>query len=132
MVVRYNHTTKELANARPCHKCLKMLQDIGFNKIYYSMDNTIYSEKINDMISINCSSYARKLDHIYYNKPNNIIEYYINIISKLPKKVKKQNAEYFIRTFMDEVSGCRYIYQQNKTKLELYINDRLLGSLEIV
>jgi hypothetical protein len=82
------------------------------------------------MISINCSSYARKLDHIYYNKPKNIIEYYINIISKLPKTVKKQNAEYFIRTFMDEVSGCRYIF--NKNKLELYINDKLLGSLDII
>jgi hypothetical protein len=132
MVVRYNHTTKELSNARPCHKCLKMLQEVGFNKIYYSMNNTIYIEKINDMISINCSSYARKMDHIYYNMPLNIIDYYINIVSKLPKTVKKQNAEYFIKSFIDEVNGCRYIYQNHKTKLELYINNILLGSLDII
>jgi deoxycytidylate deaminase len=38
----------ELASSMPCHMCLKMMQNIGINKVYYSTDSgKIISQKIN-------------------------------------------------------------------------------------
>jgi deoxycytidylate deaminase len=38
----------ELASSMPCHMCLKMMQNIGINKVYYSTDSgKIVSQKIN-------------------------------------------------------------------------------------
>lgn len=50
--------TCEAGNARPCNMCLKMMQDIGIKKIYYTTgrDNEIICEKVNNMISLHLSA----------------------------------------------------------------------------
>ncbi len=118
-----------LANARPCYQCTLMLKSLGINKVYYSMDNKIICEKISNMISINSSNMWKVVDRIHYNAPVNNIDYYKNIITKMPNRIKKINAEYFVKYLNKEINGCNYKF--NKNILTIYINDIALGSIDI-
>ncbi len=104
LVVR-KKSDNTLGNARPCYKCTLMLKNIGINKVYYSMDNKLYCEKVKNMISINISSSWRQIESPNYN---NMFEYYKSIINKMPKTIKKINAEHFVRDIHMEVEGCNY------------------------
>ncbi len=117
-------------NARPCYRCTLMLKNIGINKVYYSIDNNIVCEKVCDMISINSSNMWKHTDRIYYNKPNNVIDYYKSIFSLMPNEIKMNNAECFVRYIKNEVEGCDY--KLTKNKLEIYINDNLISNIKII
>jgi hypothetical protein len=39
-----------------------MLQNIGINKVYYSMDNKLYCEKVKNMVSVNVSSSWKQIE----------------------------------------------------------------------
>jgi chromosome segregation protein len=71
-----------------------MLKSIGINKVYYSIENNIVCEKVSHMISINSSNMWKVVDQIHYNAPVNVIDYYKNIIQKMPQSIKKINAEF--------------------------------------
>ena len=49
------------ANARPCFNCLKMMKDVGINKVYYSTgtDESLVSENVKNMVSIQSSTITR-------------------------------------------------------------------------
>lgn len=129
MVIRLNKNG-ELNNARPCYQCTLMLKNIGINKVYYSVDNMIVCEKVADMISINSSNSRKKVDRIMYRAPENIVDYYKYIISKMPNQVKKYNAEQFVRYITLELEGCNY--KLTKTHLTLYINDIIIGIFSVI
>lgn len=129
MVIRTN-SNNQLTNARPCYQCTLMLKSIGINKVYYSIENNIVCEKVSHMISINSSNMWKVVDQIHYNAPVNVIDYYKNIIKKMPQNIKKNNAEHFVRYIYREVDGCNYKFIKNK--LIIYINDNILGELCII
>ncbi len=129
MVVRIGANDK-LANARPCYQCTLMMKSIGINKVYYSIENNIVCEKVSQMISINSSNMWKVADRIHYNAPENIIDYYKNIIQKMPKVLKKINAEHFVRYICKETEGCNY--KLEKTKLTIFINNIILGEFSIL
>jgi len=129
MVVRIGANDK-LVNARPCYQCTLMMKSIGINKVYYSIENNIVCEKVSHMISINSSNMWKIVDKIHYNAPNNIIDYYKNIIQKMPNILRKINAEHFVRYIYKEVDGCNYKF--NKNKLIIYINEIIIGEFSIV
>ncbi len=129
MVVRIS-ANGQLANARPCYQCTLMLKDIGINKVYYSIEDNIVCEKVSQMISINSSNMWKVVDRIHYNAPNNIIDYYKNIIQKMPNTLKKYNADHFVRYIYREVDGCNYEFKKNK--LIIFINNTILGEFSIV
>ena len=129
MVIRLN-ANGELNNARPCYQCTLMLKNIGINKVYYSVDNIIVCEKVADMISINSSNSRKKVDRIMYRAPNDIIEYYKYIITKMPNEIKKINAEHFVRYITLELEGCNY--KLTKSNLTLFINETIIGQLSII
>jgi hypothetical protein len=129
MVIRTN-SNNQLTNARPCYQCTLMLKAIGINKVYYSIENNIVCEKVSHMISINSSNMWKIVDKIHYNAPNNIIDYYKNIIQKMPNILRKINAEHFVRYIYKEVDGCNYKF--NKSKLIIYINEIIIGEFSIV
>ena len=129
MVVRIS-ATGILANARPCYQCTLMLKSIGVNKVYYSIENNIVCEKVSQMISINSSNMWKVVDRIHYNAPINIIDYYKNIINKMPQFVKKTNADHFVRYIYKEIDGCNYEFKKNK--LIIYINNDILGEIIII
>ncbi len=129
MVVRVS-ATGSLANARPCYQCTLMLKSIGINKVYYSIENDIICEKVSQMISINSSNMWKIVDRIHYNAPNNMIDYYKNIINKMPQTIKKTNADHFVRYIYKEIEGCNYEFKNNK--LIIYLNDIILGKLNII
>ena len=129
MVIRVSRDGN-LTNARPCYKCTLMLKALGINKVYYSIDNEIICEKVNQMISINSSNTWKKVDRIIHNAPINVLDYYKYIIDKMPKSIKKINAEHFVRNINIEVEGCNYKFIKNK--LIIYINDNILGEINII
>lgn len=86
-------------NARPCFNCLKMMKDIGINKVYYSTGNgyEIISESVKDMVSIQSSAIMRLYDSIRDDICITNI-YFENLIKKLfPKKIKENNLFYFLK-----------------------------------
>jgi hypothetical protein len=129
MVIRVGKNN-ELNNARPCYRCTLMLKALGINKVYYSINNNIICEKVSQMISINSSNTWKKVDRIIHNAPNNIFDYYKYIINKMPKTIKKINAEHFVRYIHIEVEGCNYKFIKNK--LIIYINNDILGEIYII
>ena len=129
MVIRIN-AKGQLTNARPCYRCTLMLKAIGINKVYYSVDNEIICEKVAHMISINSSNTWKKVDRLLYNAPLNIFEYYKYIIDKMPKSIKKINADHFVRDIHMEVEGCNYKFK--KDKLIIYINENIIGEIYII
>lgn len=127
MVVRKKNDNT-LGNARPCYKCTMMLQNIGINKVYYSMDNKLYCEKVKNMVSINVSSSWKQIEIINYD--NNTLDYYRSIINKMPKIIKYTNAQLFLTHIKHEINGCRY--KLLNTKLIIYINETIIGNFIII
>ena len=125
MVVRKKNDNT-LGNARPCYKCTLMLKNIGINKVYYSMDNKLYCEKVKDMISINISNSWKQIEIIKYD---NNIDYYRSIINKMPKIIKSSNAEFLLKHINHEITGCRYKLLDDS--LIIYINEILLCKIDI-
>ncbi len=107
-----------------------MLQNIGINKVYYSMDKNIYCEKIATMISVNTSSSSRLFEKIYYNAPSNLNQYYKNILSKMPSIINEYNLIPFIKHLKDEIIGSNYniIHGEYNDKLIIYLNDEIIGN----
>lgn len=129
MVVRVGKNN-ELNNARPCYRCTLMLKSLGINKVYYSITNNIICEKVSQMISINSSNTWKMVDRMIHNAPNDICDYYKYIINKMPKTIKKINAEHFVRYIHIETEGCNYKFINNK--LIIYINENILGEIIII
>ncbi len=126
MVVRKKNDNT-LGNARPCYKCTLMLKNIGINKVYYSMDNKLYCEKVKDMISVNVSSSWKQTEIVNYD--NNIMQYYRSIIDKMPKIIKSTNAQLFLKHIKHEIIGCRYkLLNEN---LIIYMNENIIGNIII-
>ncbi len=126
LVVRKKNDNS-LGNARPCYKCTLMLQNIGINKVYYSMDNKLYCEKVKNMISINISSSWRQIESPNYN---NMFEYYKSIINKMPTLIRRTNATYFLEHINNELDNC--YYELNNDKLIIYINRDKLAEIKII
>ena len=129
LVIRINSNGK-LTNARPCYRCTLMLKALGINKVYYSIENEIICEKISHMISINSSNMWKKVDRICHNAPLNVLDYYKYIIDKMPKIIKKINADHFVRYINIEVEGCNYKFK--KDKLIIYIYEDIIGEIIII
>ena len=97
IVIRVTKTNK-IANARPCYNCLKMMQDIGINKVFYSTgaETEMVCENVKNMVSIQASSLTRYLYRLS-NTTENKNRYFEELIKKLfPKQIKLLNLEYFI------------------------------------
>ena len=87
------------ANARPCINCLKMMKDIGINKVYYSTgcDTGIICESVKDMVSIQVASVTRMFHYINNPSERDKNVYFENLIKRLfPKEIKENNLKYFI------------------------------------
>jgi deoxycytidylate deaminase len=125
MVVRKKNDNT-LGNARPCYKCTLMLQDIGINKVYYSMDNKLYCEKVRNMISVNISPSWKQMEIVNYDNINNYIR---SMINKMPKIIKSTNAECFLKNIHNEIKNCNY--KLTSDNLKLYSNDYLLFEINI-
>ena len=129
MVIRLN-ANGDLNNARPCYQCTLMLKNLGINKVYYSVDNNIVCEKIANMISINSSNSRKKVDRLQYRAPTDIIEYYRYIITKMPKEIKKYNADHFVKNIFIELEGCHY--KMTKKTLTIFVYEHVLGIINII
>ncbi len=125
MVIRKKNDNS-LGNARPCYKCTLMLQNIGINKVYYSMDNKLYCEKVKNMISINVSSSWRQLETPNYNS---LFDYYKSIIDKMPKIIKLTNAKLLLKHIMHEITNCKYVLLHNN--LTIYMDEYIIGNIII-
>ncbi len=126
MVIRKKNDNS-LGNARPCYKCTLMLQNIGINKVYYSMDNKLYCEKVRDMISINISSSWRQIESPNYNS---LFEYYKSIMDKMPSLIRRTNATYFLEHINNELNDCHYLL--NKDNLMIFLNNKILANIKII
>ena len=128
MVVRAD-VNGNLVNARPCYQCTLMMKDLGINKVYYSIDNMIVCEKVADMISINSSNMWRRVDMTQNGAPTDMIEYYRQVIQKMPHRTKRRNVNHFIRGVRNEIKGCNYNITGNK--LIVSIQDNTIGEILI-
>ncbi len=115
-----------LGNARPCYKCTLMLKNIGVNKVYYSMDDKLYCEKVKNMISVNVSSSWKQMEIPNYD---NVFDYYKSIMNKMPKVIKSTNATLFLKNIMNEIINCKY--ELLKDNLIIYIDGYIIGNIII-
>ncbi len=125
MVIR-KKKDNSLGNARPCYKCTLMLQDIGINKVYYSMDNEIYCEKVKNMVSMNVSSSWKQIESHNYES---MFDYYKSIMDKMPKMIKLINAELLVKHIIHEITNCKYKLSDNN--LTIYVEHYIIGNIII-
>lgn len=127
-VVRLTRTG-DLANARPCRKCLDMMRNLNVRKVFYStgFGNEIKKELVKDMISIQDSSsskYFEKMTSRGLNLNVNDQKYYQYLMDKhLPKVVKNNNLQDFINYFLNEwikTLKFKLDYRFNKSKGKLF------------
>ena len=111
IVIRIDSNDK-LKFSRPCSKCVKFMQDIKVNKVFYSTGNSdeMVGEKIKNMISNHVSFGNKVTDHVRktgninvsYN-PHKLLDHWF---STVPKLFTYQNKKYFIKLLhMDLISS---------------------------
>ena len=110
----------ELANARPCRRCLEMMKDLGIKKVHYSsgLDKEIITENVKEMISIHESSSSKRFERFNSNCPKNDLDYYKNSLKKnSPLSLKRINLIHFIRfNLIDLLPECSYTFLKVKGK----------------
>lgn len=127
IVMRFNKNDYTV-NARPCYHCLKMMKNIGINKVFYTIDNNIVSESVKNMISMQVSSVTRYLDLSRNGKSLNFINscnYFENIIkTHFPKYIKEINLMYFLEyNFKNILPEYNFIIKNTKTnKIIVFYN----------
>lgn len=89
----------------------------------------IVCEKVADMISINSSTMWRHADMTQNNAPTDMIEYYRQVIQKMPHRTKRRNVDHFIRGIRNEIKGCNYNIIGNK--LTISIQNNTIGEILI-
>jgi hypothetical protein len=98
-VIRINKTG-DLCNGRPCYNCLNIMKAVGIRKVYYSVsNNTIISENVDEMVSIQASYVTRDIDIKKINKEKSLCikNYYDNLLrNQFPDIIKKYNLYKFI------------------------------------
>jgi hypothetical protein len=113
--MRFNKTGNT-ANARPCINCLKMMKDIGINKVYYSTgtEDGMVGEYVKNMISVQISSVTRQ-QHV--NQCNSDqIELYENLIKdNFPKCINHYNLICFVKYNLKNVlPNSTYCINKNR------------------
>lgn len=127
MVIRLDNNNN-LVNARPCYNCSKLMKSIGINKIYYSVDNKIICERVSHITTLQISSVVRLSEHVQYNAPLDISDYYTRIINQMPQEIKYDNLQYFIKYNLLCQRKVLY-YTLNKDNIDiLNSNNKKLGN----
>lgn len=128
---------EQLVNARPCENCLNMMKKIGINRVYYSDDDgNIISENVKDMISLHSSSVIIKI-HTKIINNQTIYKFWENQIkNKLPKYVKQNNFDKFIKyDFKSLMPDFNFIiFENNNIKTVKFINsnNQIINSIIIL
>ena len=117
----------DLANARPCRKCLSMMRNLGVKRVHYSSGDhdQIITECVKDMFSIQDSSSARHFARVQYNYPSNDKDYYKLILKKsAPEIIKRNSLEHFIRfNLVDLLPSCKYSFYCARGESYIKIED---------
>lgn len=98
IVIRVNRTG-QTASARPCCECLRLMQNIGIHRVYYTsqIDNELICEKVSNMVSIQSSTVSKVLYCIQHRIFSDTDVYFKNLLQKhFPKFIKRKNFMYFV------------------------------------
>lgn len=105
----------------------------GINKIYYSVENKIVCEKINNMVSVNCSTANCILEQKYYFAPNTKKLFYEKLlVNNLPETIMIYNLKCFLEyNFYDTLPTYSY---EIKKKFIIFYNEKkqIILKLEII
>lgn len=95
------------------------MRAVGIRRVYYSVENNIICENVNQMVSINASSILRYLERQVYNAPVSDKEYFINLlIKKMPSSLRLKNIKYFINyNFLDVLPDFSYTISKSTFKI---------------
>ena len=117
----------DMANSRPCRKCLSMMRNLGIKRVHYStgIGDEIITENIKDMYSIQDSSSARYFERLRFNYPKNDLDYYKLVLKKsAPNIIKRHSLDHFIRFNLKELlPSCNYSYVSKNGKEFFKIED---------
>jgi len=131
IVIRLGKKTT-LLNSRPCHFCLEMMKDCNINKVHYSYNNIIYTEKVNNMISISCSNLFKKLEREHNMLPKNGNDFFKYLLMKYPKCIPEHNLNCFLKFNFYETLEDSY-YKIINSKIKIYTqNNKLLIIFNII
>ena len=118
----------QMANARPCRKCLAMMRNLGVKRVHYSSgnDDEIITENVKEMFSIQDSSSGRHFARVQYNYPSNDTDYYKFILKRsAPKMIKINNLRHFIKfNLNDLLPNCSYTFFDKNGKRFIKIEDK--------
>lgn len=81
-----------LVNARPCIECLKLMQVVGINKIYYSDNGSIIECKASTMISLQISTPALFAKNSTKKKNHFLLQ----CVKLLPDVIHADNIEHLL------------------------------------
>lgn len=95
------------------------MRAVGIRRVYYSIDDNIVCENVNQMVSINASSVLRYLERQVYNAPESDKEYFINLLMrKMPEYLRLKNIECFINyNFLDVLPDFSYTLTKSNFKI---------------
>jgi deoxycytidylate deaminase len=120
IVMRITADSK-VANSRPCYNCLKMMNDLKIQKIYYTTElQNLICENVNEMFSIQISSVSRFLEDPFSLECK---EQYYNSMMKLyfPKNIKEYNLNCFIEhSFKQIFKDYTIVYKKKNGVLTVY------------
>lgn len=113
VVIRINHNG-DTVNSRPCYNCLKMMQDIEIQNVFYSTgSNGLICERVKDMISIQSSHASRLLYCSKYKIQMTDSDCCEKILkSSFPNNVKRYNLSLFLRN--NDISNHLIIVDDDK------------------
>lgn len=137
LIVIKVQSNREFGNSRPCFNCLKLMKIVGIRKIYYSIGpGEIMCERVKNMVSIHVSRPRKLLDNIYFNTPENEVDYIKNIIKRgFPKQIKKINLGLFLRfnfNFLPKSFEYIIIKIKGKEYIQLIENNKIVIISEII
>lgn len=119
VVVRINKSG-ETCNARSCFNCLIMMKAVGIRRVYYSISpDEVICENVKDMVSIQASSVARRIEKLNGNQlVNNSDKYYEYLLSKLfPPSIRMYNLEKFINHNLSDILPTYEVKIDNHSRI---------------
>lgn len=131
VVVRISAENK-LVNARPCYNCLDMMKAVGIRRVYYSVEDKIICEKVNDMVSICSSSVLRFVERQVYHAPEDNTEYFKRLMNmKIPTTLKKYNIDKFLNYNLKLVLPT-FSWTMNKKNIRIYDENNSLFKIILI
>ena len=108
------------------------MKAVGIRRVYYSVEDRIICEKVNDMVSICSSSVLRLVERQIYHAPEDNTEYFKWLMNiKIPTALKKYNIDNFL-TYNLKLVLPTFSWEITKKNIKIYDENNSLFKIILI